>query len=517
MRFDAACPESVAQVCNLCTSPVEARSHRRFANSPAIIAAAVLAASVVAYLAPAAFSKSKPTDLKPDWDLTIDRGVEWCAPVDGDPATALLICTKDSRLDLVDVETGRSRLASPVHVQLGTRFAGESERVPFCYGPTFVYAIRATPGAGDNRENAGVLWRVAAAPDGQTEGDPEFMTRLVAAHATPRGVIIVRSDGRVAELAREDGAVLWRRELGDVANGTLHANGETVALLWKQGAAANAAFFDLSQKEPAPDLVEFDTPPIWSELTDVGLIAVWKNRVAVAAPNRPVEWLEMPASSEPASAASIAVYIAGDQDDAKRETNDASPGVILFVANPDAHLSGYCVPTGRELIGRDHLTTPVTRTHRPNPAILRVSGDHIIASGGTNVSVYDPSNGERVARFQGVGAVAGGVHDGVAYGLFCENKWADIEDASPRELQKDTDRESRKVAIKNVKPTSAAAPIRLFRRILPGRPWPRPDEPVDPDVKEYSLGEAHPIRDAFWLGGKLVIVEEKRLRIYSLP
>jgi hypothetical protein len=46
---------------------------------------------------------------------------------------------------------------------------------------------------------------------------------------------------------------------------------------------------------------------------------------------------------------------------------------------------------------------------------------------------------------------------------------------------------------------------------------PRSGEVVTPAAQDFLLGPAVAVRDTFWLSGALIIVEDQRLRAYTLP
>ena len=144
------------------------------------------------------------------------------------------------------------------------------------------------------RGGAGLLWSIVAAPAAETAGDPEFMVRIIAARATPDGVLIVRSDGRMAELSRGEGVVRWRAKLPAMSYYRLHVQGHIAALLWKSGDGFSVGFVDLAETSPRVEIVGVErTPPIRSRLCGSVLVVVWPERVGIVAVGGERDYLEL--------------------------------------------------------------------------------------------------------------------------------------------------------------------------------------------------------------------------------
>ncbi|MFQ5805756.1 MAG: hypothetical protein ACE5I3_04820 [Phycisphaerae bacterium] len=433
----------------------------------------------------------KPTILEPLWACTVEAGVEWCAPVGGEPATALLICTKDARLDLIDLKTGRSRLPDPIPVQPGMQFAGQTGNVAYGCGPSEVYAFRVETGVDSNVDKPGLLWQVAAAPKVETEGDPEFLTRIIAANATRDGLLIVRSDGRVAELSRPNGSVRWRRRLPTFANCTLHVRDAIAALLWKHGNAFSVAFFDLQADPVLPTVTTInDTLPIWTGLIDDGLVTVWPHRFGVLPTDGKPRFHKMHEGIDP-TAATVAVYAPAVRPAGKPATTAPAASGLLLLNSGYEFLCAYDLATGGLRWPEPGLLR--TNWRFDSAQALWVSAEFVLCTGPAWFVVHCALSGDNLSayHFPRGSTIGAGVNDGFWYALSAENNTA-AGRGGPRAM-------------------------RLVRQIMTGVPWSRPNEPVTPEAREFLLGEAGPIRDTFWLGGTLVIVEEKRVRVYALP
>jgi hypothetical protein len=458
---------------------------------------------------PSEDSKAPPT-LDPLWTRTIEAGVEWCAPVGGEPATALLVCTKAARLDMIDLASGRSRLSEPLKVQPGTQFAGAAGNVAYAYGPTKIYSFLVAKCEQPSDKKPGVVWQVTVAPRAETEGDPEFLTRIIAAKPTPAGVLIVRNDGRVAELRRDDGSPRWRHELPEVRTCKLHVRGHAAALLWKHGAAVNVCFIDLDGEAPRPRIVTVeDTLPIWTELIDAGLVAVWPMRFRLITPEGVKRWGMLPPEVT-ATATTVAVYVPQAGTTRPAEV----PALLLTVAG-DTGLCSFDFATGKwELPWRDPMLHVFSVRGIPS---LWVAGDVLFCTNRGWAGVYDAATRERLAGFGGGPSVlSAATWDGFAYALFSDRRSPrDVEGLVGRAGIEDEDR--RKKLIERLSRPDQPRSLSLVRQIMSGKPWPRPDEPVNPAARKYVVGTAGLVRETFWLAGTLVIVEDQRIRAYTLP
>ena len=428
------------------------------------------------FSASVAIAQCEPTELKPDWVRSFERGVEWCAPVGGEPVVTLLVCTKDARVDLIDLKTGRSRLAEPIRVQPGMRFAGATGNVAYCYSVSQVYAFQVERNYQAKVAKAGLLWRVAAAPKAQTAGDPEFLTRIVAAKATPMGVLVVRSDGRVAELLQKNGNVRWRYKLPKSANCMLRVRDALVGLLWKDGEAFKVAFHDLRHDPPRPLVTSVNaTLPIWVELIDDGLVAVWPGRFAVIPIEGEPRFYDMDKRIR-ATAATVAVYSPALAAKVPATLFVLGENGVLYVYAPDGTARAEARGSSRKVLS----------------GAIRVVGNLVFAAGTRWFCVYDADRGNVIAEQSRPAFLVDVVtHRGFAYGLFLEDGLSAQPD-NPRTLS-------------------------LVRQALIELPSPCRKAAAAPVACDYILGKAGPIRDTFWLGGTLVVVEDKRVRVYTLP
>ena len=457
------------------------------------VVALVIAPVAVLLAAPCAFAQAQPTELRPDWDRAIERGIEWCAPVGVEPASGLLLCAKDARVDLVDIETGQSRLTKAIPVQPGTRFAGAQGEVAYGYGVSRIYAFLVERPGKTNELTPGLLWSVVGAPQEDTPGDPEFMTRIIAAQATPNGVLVVRSDGRVAELLGGDGRVRWQHRLPEIRQCRLHVQGTSAALFWKEGCELNVAFLNLQADEPEAKLVTVKgSPPIWTTLVGDKLVAVWPKQSGVISSDgsRRSETLDPRCW---ATTQTVAVYV--DPAQSARETEGLPASSLLLVGSDLIcvyDLSSGLLRTPSEC----DLRTPI----QPEEICLRLclSGDLVLCTGMSSFRVAGvlPSI-ETLAEHKLEGlAIDVGVHRGCAYGLF----W----DMSDRFQRSAGEFRPHLVLVKtSMKPPSAASPT----------------EPGVSDVREFVLeeGESTVYPQTFWIGERLLIVDDRHIRAYTLP
>jgi hypothetical protein len=431
-----------------------------------------------------------PSTLDPIWTRTVEAGVEWCAPVGGEPATTLLVCSKKSRLDLIDLRTGQSRLPEPVAVQPGVQFTGETRHVAYVYGPSRVYAFLVGGASEARGDKSGLLWQVAGAPTAQTEGDPEFLTRIIAAKATPSGVLIVRSDGRVAELRGKDGSAPWTHRVRAVANCKLLVHGAFAALLSKHGEAFTVMFYDLRPDPPRPlARTVHATLPIWTALIDEGLVAVWRKRFALIPMEGEPRFYTVDAGGTPTSAAAVGVYRHRGCTSSRHAEADSGAIPWLVLENPDGLLRSYDLLTGELRWSEEEL--------RPGgvlgawPSALQVADELVIRTARSRFSVWRAATGQPLSSLEMPGALVGaGISNELTCGLFTDVPCP----TAPGETES----------------------MHLLCQAMRGSP-PRSGKVVTPAVQDFLLGPAVVVRDTFWLRGTLVIVEEQRIRAYTLP
>jgi hypothetical protein len=431
------------------------------------------------------------TALKPVWTHSFERGVEWCAPVGGPPATGLLVCTKDARLDLIGLQIGQSLLVEAIPVQPGTQFAGATGNVAYGYGHTQVCAFLVSSDDRSPGQSPRLLWQVAAAPKAQTQGDPEFLTRVIAAAATPNGVMIVRSDGQVAELCRADASVRWQHGLPGFSACKLHVCDTTAVLLWKDGEALRVAFFDLSAKEPQPTVTTIEQSlPIWTGLAGDRLVAVWLWGFAIIQRDGKPRFHTLDGVGSFASAANVAIYPAAAPQ--PNETGaDVTPGsALLLLQSAGGFVYARDLATG-ELRWPQSALRPSAGPVGASSS-LKVVGDLVLATNRLGLGVWAAATGRRLAWPEREGrAICGGVNEGVAYALSLD----------PRRPDRQTGGRS----------------MRIVRQSLSAAAAPRADQPGAREPREFVLGQAESLRDTFWLGSSLLVVEDKRVRVYTLP
>jgi hypothetical protein len=442
--------------------------------------ATVSALVITLVLTPCAFAQPQAIELMPDWDRSFQRGIEWCQPVGREPPNALLLCTKDAHLELLELETGHSRLDEALPVQPGTRFADARGEIAYCHGVSRLYAIRVASSCQPKGPRPGLLWSVATAPQNDTGSDPEFMTHTIAAQATPGGVVIVRSDGRIAELLGEDGSLRWQGHWAQTAECRLFVRDTTVALIGKSGKVLAVAFLDLTSPRPRLTRVE-QPPPIWSDLLREGLVAVWQQRFALFSPDGNTVFVELPPGSS-ATAAALAVFERGGLSAPAPRSS-----TLLLASSTAGPIHAYDF-TAAEWRGPRRKAPAITESAGPPPS-MRVCGDRLLLAGRGALVVYDAVTCEALTAVRhGRWVVAGTTRAGAVYGLFAEPH-------SPRE----------------------AGPLRLVRQAIPSEPPPRRAGPGALETRHFLLGDATLVLETFWLDDALVVVEDGRVRAYTLP
>jgi len=433
------------------------------------------------------------TRLDPRWTCCLPAGIEWCAATGGGADSRLLVCDKQARLHLLDLEAGAELFAEPVDVQPGTRFAGRSADVAYCFGRSEVVALRVGPGGDGLTVQPGVLWRAAAAPAAETPGDPEFLTRLVAAGATPAGVLVVRSDGRIAELNRDDGAVRWRQRLPPISACALHVRGATAALLWQRGGQCIVAFVKLQGGAPAVRRTALErSRPIWSGLADEGLVALWPDSFALVPPDGEPTFHDLPGGAE---ARAVALHAPAAQSPGDGAPGGRQPAARLLVRTADALLACDVTTGARRswaLCGDELEQAQDRQAARPADwarRLLGIAGDLLFVPGARGVGVRDVRTGDTLCSLRLDRPIDAAGHAGFAYALCA--------------------------------PTAVAAGGEYPRTLVLGRQRmggvPGSVDSVPAGAGRFELGQVEPVREVYWLGGTLVIVEERRLRAYTLP
>jgi|GEM_PF-2609445 len=450
--------------------------------------------------------------LAPVWERRFDRGVEWCAPVGDGSDAALLVCLKDARIDLFDAASGKSRLTEPAAVQPGVRFAGESGGVAFLYGSSSIQAIRAANDVAGSAAESPLLWRRPETPPPPSDDDPEYMKRILAARATSNGVFVVMNDGRCAVLSAADGAERRRYELPNLALCQLHTHGNTAALWWKRGEDCAAALFDLSAKGAPPSIVDIaETPPIWTGLISSGrdedgrvlapgaLIMIWPDRFAIVEEGGAVRTRRTP---ERALVSARTVCLASSRREQTERTGarlGAATPLLVFATRAGGPWA-YDLRADEPAYGEPAATRRAVRD--PPPTSVKAVGAFLIEQGQAYVDVSVAKSGERVASITAEAAVIdAGIHDGAAYVLLQEQEHYLLHKLVLREGQATTTGEWFRLKTAEESRASARAAVR----------------PTDSPKITQCDSIAGDLRRTIYLGDKLVIVEDDRIRAYTLP
>jgi hypothetical protein len=324
----------------------------------------------------------------------------------------------------------------------------------------------------------------------------------VAARATPIGLLVARSDGRVALLDREDGRVLREWRFPHLPDCRLHAHEGTAALVFKPPSrdsrhsaslapdGPKVAFFDVDRTRHKPTIRTLgETWPIWTDLIPgPRLVAVWPDRVIVTAPEEPVLSF-LPQNGATFRASAIAVYVPCGSASAGSATWPVGEPPPLLIAARDARPHAYDLLTGEEAWAA--TTAWPSKTH---VTALRVHGDLLITMTTDSFDVRDAASGELVAGtavVTPVRLVSATVQGDFAYGLV-------------RDYPAD--------------PGVGRGPCLLLTSVPIACPANRlSTRPSEPGPFGYRLETFAPLRQAVWAGRQLVLVEPNGLRAYTLP
>ena len=460
---------------------------------------------VVALLAFAPVPTQAATqELEPIWTRQLEQRIEWVAAAGDSTSPALLVCTSTAALLVIEPETGRTRFSTAVQAGPGVRLAqGEGGDTVYCYDRFSAYALtlRESPAA---RHAAGpLLWQAGewALPPAGYRGDPEFLTRVVTGHATPSALLVARSDGRVALLARENGHVQWDCRLPRLPDCRLHVSGKVAALVFKvprrdsrhsgrEAGQLRAAFFELDNDHPQPVVRTLgDTWPIWTKLIpNQRLVAVWPESVVIAEPTAPLFNFRADVGG-PLRASAIDVYAPSEPDPGALAERSSSEQSALLVTAGAERLSAYDPSTGESVWSDEAGQQPAALV-----TSLRVHDDMVIATTPRSFEVRRAASGEVVGEHvaeESARLVAATVVGDFGYALF---RGPASEETTEREES-----------------------LMLTRVALPP-PYRRPPATQAlPRATQFRLDHSEPIRQALWVGRRLVLVEQKRLRAYTLP
>ncbi|HUU97391.1 MAG TPA: PQQ-binding-like beta-propeller repeat protein [Phycisphaerae bacterium] len=431
--------------------------------------------------------------LEPIWTRQLEQQIEWVAAVGDSTSPALLVCTSTAALLVIEAETGQTRFSTPVQAGPGVRLAqGEGEDTVYCYDRFSAYALtlRESPAA---RHAAGpLLWQAGewALPPAGYRGDPEFLTRVVAGHVTLSGLLVARSDGRVALLARENGDMRWDCRLPRLPDCRLHVCDRTAALVFKEADELKAAFFELDSDRPQPVVRTLgDTWPIWTKLIpNQRLVAVGPESVVIAEPTAPL-FNFRPDVGGPLRASAIDVYAPGEPDPGALAERSSSEQSALLVTVGAERLCAYDLSTGESVWSDEAGQQPAAPVMS-----LRVHDDMVIATTPRSFEVRRAVSGEAVGGYvaeESPFLVTATVVGDFGYGLF---RGPASEGATGREQW-----------------------LVLTRVALPPPYRKPPATQAIPCHAQFRLDHSEPIRQVLWVGRRLVLVEQKRLRAYTLP
>jgi len=255
------------------------RPCRHSAVQPISRTRALLAAALAACcLISPAFADPLP----PAWTWTAPADIEWVEPV---PTHALLlVATAAGQVYVLDARSRADRRAPPLAARPGVVYAGAAPEhgLACCHDRLSVYAI-------ELESPARLRWQVDAWQVGEADapqaqrGDPEDLRRLLAAQATPDGVLIVRDDGRVGSLELRSGTLLWQHRLGNLTDVQIRVAGRHAALLWRRGPEIGAELVDLTDGEWETFGLPEETPwPVWSGLVTRGLVCAYPDRITLS-------------------------------------------------------------------------------------------------------------------------------------------------------------------------------------------------------------------------------------------
>lgn len=232
-----------------------------------------------------AVNGGEPPTMSPAWKWTSTSRVEWTecvARADGD---AILVCTSDGKIAVLDASSGRSLLPAPIEAGQGVRFAPYAIQrdavlqtepasskaatvITYCFDRRSLYAVEL--GA-----SAKLSWsRGRPAKESDAAGiDPEFLPRIVAAIAIDAGLIVLSSDGTLALHDQATGDIRWSKVIEQRADVRIHADGRRLAVLGNVAGRVRATFVDLSSPDSVCETHDLGAlSVIWSALCNDGLL-----------------------------------------------------------------------------------------------------------------------------------------------------------------------------------------------------------------------------------------------------
>lgn len=416
--------------------------------------------------------------LEPAWAARFAAGIEWVAPVDAADGVRLLVCARDNRLHLLNLRDGVGLLDPPITVGQGAVFAGAHADHAYLVDPERVCCVAVGPMAGEQAGGARLRWRAgdAAAASAHTDADPEFRARLLAAAAGPRGLLVVRSDGRVVGLEARSGKPLAAWSLGPLSAARLHIDGGLAAVVGVLQGRSVAVLLPEDGSE-APRIIPLgDAPPAWTAVSAERLLALWPAELRIIAADRDV------ARVTPRTGRFMAAATAAFPDDSVRPRPEAA-APALWAGLDDGSLFRVELHTGRS----DETPGPSDAPYER----LAVSADLVAAATARGLVVW-PRRGAGVglpARFELPREFS-------AMGLFVRG------------------RSALAVARRPARGGQTASPARLVRVTLG-------DAPPSGDVRlrsdQWLLRAADDPRMVAWTPREIVIAGSTELLVYSMP
>ncbi|MBI5863849.1 MAG: hypothetical protein HZB38_04960 [Planctomycetes bacterium] len=420
---------------------------------------------------------AQPASLEPAWTWTTPARIEWCVPVGGERPHALLVLTRDGQLNRLQMLLGRKEFDDPPRIPAAARFVGEMRGRAFLFDEHSAWAIET--GTQSPKPEKTVAWKVdlVGAEQGEAAGDPEFRSRALDAAVTQKGVVIVRSDGRVGELRFEGGALRWSAQLPRTSDAQVKVLGSRCVILHRTADGVSASRFDLDSDAPTPQTTRLaDSWPPWSGLTADGLVAVWPNRVLRASHDGSVERARLQFRS-PLKMENVGV-LSANQTPATRP--------LLLALDSRQELAAHDVCSGEQawhvsLADWQQLHAEI------DGSIIRVYD----ARG--RLAAYHGDGGELIASYvdgQDGRSLSARTSPAFLFGL--------------RQAQ----------GRHNGSPTGEMLQLVRTPVFRPGE-WSK--DRARAGQREWSVNLAALPRTVIWPPGRLVLIEEKQIRVFVLP
>ncbi|MFO0837309.1 MAG: hypothetical protein U1D55_02190 [Phycisphaerae bacterium] len=221
--------------------------------------------------------------LKPSATFPVPAGVEWIEGVTVGRMPLLVVCDRRGGVSVFSLLDEWKILRPALALRPGTRMAShasDADRV-YLFDDYEVRALQVVrPGKISMR--AELRWQIGQWPAdlAESQQDPEFLPRIVAAQTVDCGVLLARSDGKIALLSERDGATLWTADVGRFSDCEWRACGDQAALFFRAGAAYHAVRFDIDPRGVILQRVELGkTQPLHMALSEFGVVAVWPDCV----------------------------------------------------------------------------------------------------------------------------------------------------------------------------------------------------------------------------------------------